>query len=381
MEAVRPNAVWVTDIVVIDDDAFSAVCLEALLKQEGFTPHKAANGPEGRELVRLIKPDLILLDIQMPGEDGLETCRKLKADPATADIPIIFLTGTEDLRTKLDGFKAGAVDYITKPYQAAEVLARIKVHISARRMMKLLASTQIAQLDRLGKALEAILPDPEAMPQAQFSAFYRPIHAVGGDFYEVLQAGDQIFDYVVADVSGHNADASLVTSALKVLLHQGQCTLSSPLDTLRMVNNSLRSTFPDHVYLTLAWVRLNRNRKTLTTLLAGHPPVIHLASGSSQPDLIAASGDVIGVFDTIEIEEIHRTVAPGDRILLFTDGLIELLPPERNSSRKQGMARLWQAAESRRALPLAAMVQGIAEDLVQQAPAVSDDLLLLGVEV
>ena len=381
MNQTRTIDTWVTSVVIIDDDFVSAVCLEALLRQEGYTPFKASNGPDGRQLVRTQQPELVLLDIQMPGEDGIETCRRLKEDPATADVPVIFLSGAEDLSTKLEGFNVGAVDYITKPYQTAEVLARIQVHIRARRMMKLLAATQIAQLDRLGRALEAILPDPGLMPEARFAAFYKPFHAVGGDFYEVLQAGDQIFDYVVADVSGHDPEASLVTSALKVLLNQGQCTLSTPLETLRMINASLRSTFPEHVYLTLAWVRLNRHRMTLTTYLAGHPPVLCLGSRASGTEFINNPGDVLGVFDTVEFEETQRAVEKGDRILLFTDGLIELPFEEGASSRGGGLEKLAQAAEKHRALPLADMVQRMAEELVQQSRGVSDDLLLLGLEV
>ena len=372
---------WVTSVVIIDDDFVSAVCMEALLKQEGFTPYKALSGPEGRALVKEKKPDLILLDIQMPGENGLETCAKLKADPATADIPVVFLTGTEELATKLDGFKIGAVDYITKPYQTAEVLARIQVHIRSRRMMTLLASAQMAQLDALAKAQKAILPDPRTLPEASFETFYQPIHAAGGDFYEVLQAGDRIFDYVVADVAGHDADASLVTSALKVLLQQGRSTLLSPQETLRMVNSALVSSFPEHVYLTLAWVRVNRNRNTLTTILAGHPPVLHLATGKGTASCLGLPGDVIGMFDTIELEEVVTPVAKGDRILLFTDGLIELPAPDGSASRTGGMGRLTEAAQAGAGLPLDQLVAGVAQALIEAAGEVEDDLLLVGVEV
>lgn len=372
---------WVTRVVIIDDDFVSGVCMEALLQQEGFTPFRADNGPDGRAIVKAQEPDLVLLDIQMPDENGLETCRKLKADPATADIPVIFLTGTEDIYTKLDGFKAGAVDYITKPYQTAEVLARIRVHIRARRMMKLLVSAQLAQLDRLGKAQQAIFPDPAQLPQARFAPFYKPIASAGGDFYEVLQSGDQIFDYVVADVSGHDADASLVTSALKVLLHQGRSTLSSPLDTLRMVNNALCSSFPAHLYLTLAWLRLHRNRKSLTVILAGHPPVLRLQASGAPAEALGRPGDVLGMYESIELEEVQYQVNAGDRLLLFTDGLIELPTGHEGDLREHGMGRLAAAAAAGFGLPLEGMVQGAAHDLVRTAREVTDDLLLLGVEV
>jgi sigma-B regulation protein RsbU (phosphoserine phosphatase) len=369
-----------TCIVIIDDDFVSAVCLEALLKQEGYKILKAMNGPEGRALVRSQGPDLVLLDVQMPEENGLETCRRLKADPATADVPVIFLTGTEDLSTKLEGFEAGAMDYITKPYQSADGLARIRVHIRARRMARLLAATQLAQLDALARAQVAILAAPEALPLARFARFYQPYHAAGGDFYEVLQAGDQIFDYVVADVSGHNADASLVTSALKVLLHQGRSTLSSPEETLRMINDALGAAFPEHIYLTLAWAHLNRNRKTLTVYMAGHPPVVHLCAATGKARILDAPGDVLGIYGTIELGVVQCQVAAGDRVLLYTDGLIEL-DFGGGTSRNLGLERLCEASEARFGLPLPAMVQGIVDDLVSRAQPAQDDLLMLGVEV
>jgi sigma-B regulation protein RsbU (phosphoserine phosphatase) len=370
-----------TSVAIIDDDFVSAICLEALLKQEGYRCFRALNGPDGRALVKREEPDMVLLDIQMPEENGLETCRLLKADPATADVPVIFLTGAEDLDTKLEGFQAGAQDYITKPYQTAEVLARIQVHIRSRRMMKLLVQAQMAQLEGLARAQQAIMPTPESVPLANFAVFYRPFHAAGGDFYEVLQAGDQVFDYVVADVSGHDADASLVTSALKVLLHQGCSTLSSPLETLRMVNGALRSAFPEHVYLTLAWARLNRNRKTLSTYQAGHPPLLHLEAASGSFRQIGVPGDVLGMFDSIEVEEVVHPVETGDQILLFTDGLIELHDVEGACGRSRGMRRLARVALDNRAMNLPSMVQAIARELVSEAREVADDLLLLGLEV
>lgn len=148
-----------------------------------------------------------------------------------------------------------------------------------------------------------------------------------------------------------------------------------------MVNGGLRSAFPEHVYLTLAWAHLNRNRRTLTTYLAGHPPILHLAAATGRARVIETPGDVLGIYDTIEIAAVQCPVAPGDRVLLFTDGLIELVGPGGMPSRSRGLADLCAAAEARMAQPLEAMVQGIAEDLVQGAEPATDDLLILGVEV
>jgi sigma-B regulation protein RsbU (phosphoserine phosphatase) len=376
-----PHESQIPKIVIIDDDHFSALMLASLLKKEGFILLKAITGPEGRKMVAEQQPDLVLLDVRMPGENGLETCIKLKLDNATAEIPVIFLTGDEDMETKLDGFKAGAVDYVTKPFHSAEVIARIRVHIQARRALALLAEDRVPQLRRLALAQQAILPSPSQFPGARFAPVFRPMHDAGGDFYDVLQPGEDIHDYVVADVSGHDADATLVTSALKVLLYQGQITLSSPLATLRMINSAIRATFGERFFLSLAWVRLNRNRQTLTIIMAGHPPVLLLRAGTDTLETFVSSGDVLGIFDAVHLEETECPVAPGDRLLLFTDGLIELPQADGRVSQTRGLERLMAAALAHRRLPLDEAAAAIVDSLTADAGKVADDILLLAVEV
>jgi signal transduction histidine kinase len=108
----------------------------------------ALSGTEGLERAAFVRPDLILLDVQMPGLDGLETCRRLKADPVTREIPVIFMTVATATRHKVAGFAAGGVDYVTKPIDEAEVLARIDTHIALRRMRAAL-ERQNAELQQL----------------------------------------------------------------------------------------------------------------------------------------------------------------------------------------------------------------------------------------
>ncbi len=86
--------------------------------------------------MKYIKPDIILLDVIMPGIDGFETCRQLKRDPQTQGIPIIFMTALSETVNKIKGFELGAVDYITKPFQQEEVLARINTHLTIRNLQK-----------------------------------------------------------------------------------------------------------------------------------------------------------------------------------------------------------------------------------------------------
>ncbi|MGK7902041.1 MAG: response regulator [Hormoscilla sp.] len=115
-------------LLIVDDDIANLQVLSKFLKEAGFQVRVARNGDQAIETVKYEQPDLILLDVMMPGMDGFEVCQRLKTDPSTQDIPIIFMTALDESIDKVKGLNMGAVDYITKPFQQQEVLARIKIH-------------------------------------------------------------------------------------------------------------------------------------------------------------------------------------------------------------------------------------------------------------
>src|SRR5512136_1942388 len=139
-------------ILVVDDTAANRQLLTNLLTEHGYTVYPASDGELAMEFIRTTLPDLILLDIRMPGMDGYEVCRRLKAHERTRSIPIIFISILEDEREKVKGFQAGAVDYITKPFQPEEVLARIGTHLRLRELTEHLEHTVAARTAALHAA-------------------------------------------------------------------------------------------------------------------------------------------------------------------------------------------------------------------------------------
>jgi len=129
-------------VLIVDDNTTNIDLLVNTLQAE-YRLGIAKNGPKALEYVGKQKPDLVLLDIMMPGMDGYEVCQKLKADPETAAIPIIFITAMTETVNKTKGFELGAVDYITKPFHAAEVKARIRTHLSLEEMRRQLKSQNV----------------------------------------------------------------------------------------------------------------------------------------------------------------------------------------------------------------------------------------------
>ncbi|HHC24071.1 MAG TPA: hybrid sensor histidine kinase/response regulator, partial [Desulfobacterales bacterium] len=121
-------------ILIVDDNPENLGVLFDYLSELGITPLVAQSGQDAIELLEEKMPDIILLDILMPGLDGFETCKRLKANNKTEDIPIIFMTALSEITDKVRGFEAGAVDYITKPFQLEEILARIRAHLIIQRL-------------------------------------------------------------------------------------------------------------------------------------------------------------------------------------------------------------------------------------------------------
>ncbi len=130
-------------ILVIDDDPASVNTVSKALHAAGFRTMAAPGGERALRQLELVQPDLILLDVLMPDIDGFETCRRLKHNPRTAHIPIIFMTALSDTIDKLKGFEAGGVDYLTKPVQHDEMLARIRLHVQLRQFQQQLEQQNI----------------------------------------------------------------------------------------------------------------------------------------------------------------------------------------------------------------------------------------------
>ena len=146
-------------ILIVDDEPANLAALHEALDLEGYQVLVAANGKIALDCIDELQPDLILLDALMPILDGFETCRRVKANPISAIIPIIFMTGLTDADHLLQGFRCGGVDYVTKPIKVGEVLARVATHLRTARQ----ASQSRSAIDAVGHAL--LLTDASGLLQ------------------------------------------------------------------------------------------------------------------------------------------------------------------------------------------------------------------------
>ncbi|NER81653.1 MAG: response regulator [Leptolyngbya sp. SIO1D8] len=141
------------EILVVDDTPANLEVITETLASVGFTVAAVTSGERALKRLNTYIPDLILLDVRMPGMDGFETCQKIKASPDTINIPIIFITAASDTESILKGFSCGAVDYLTKPFREPELLARVKNHIQLRQMSYLLEQRVAERTQDLETAL------------------------------------------------------------------------------------------------------------------------------------------------------------------------------------------------------------------------------------
>ena len=144
------------DVLVVDDTAANLEVVSQILEAAGCEVAVALNGDRALKLARLQPPELILLDVQMPGIDGFETCKRLKSDRTTRGIPVIFMTALSDMQSKLKGFDVGGVDYITKPFQAKELLVRVRTHLQLRQLHRTLQSRVDEKTSELQTTLQRL---------------------------------------------------------------------------------------------------------------------------------------------------------------------------------------------------------------------------------
>ena len=149
-------------ILIVDDTRFNRRLLARLLQREGYLIEQAENGVAALEIVQSTPLDLILLDVSMPKMDGFEVCQRLKADPKTNEIPVIFITALDSTEDKGKGFEVGGVDYIVKPIQETDVLARVRTHLQIRSLQKNLRN-QIAELDAFAHTVAHDIKNPLAV--------------------------------------------------------------------------------------------------------------------------------------------------------------------------------------------------------------------------
>lgn len=409
MEA--PQTAWLADplpavpdngrVLIVDDSEINRRILTRMLRHERYTLLSASNGEEAMAVARRSRPDLILLDIVMPGADGYQVIAALKADPLTCRVPVIFLSALSEIADKIRGLELGAVDYITKPFDQGEVLARVRSQLKIQRLATELLEANLAlhekqarleeDLQAAGAIQRSLLPAATpALSSLRLAWRFMPCGRVGGDLFNFCPLGDDALGVFVIDVSGHGVPAAMVTVSLSQFLSApagrllaaaptaaGDLLPAAPAEVLRRLEREYPIERFDK-FFTVAYAVIDHRRGQLRYSLGGHPrPLLHRADG--RIETLDAGGPLIGFGGGLSFDEAELALAPGDRLFLYTDGLVELIDPAANEF---GVDRLYDALRATRALPFDAVCGNIIDDAMAFAAGAEppDDITLLALE-
>jgi sigma-B regulation protein RsbU (phosphoserine phosphatase) len=358
-----PQSAQQKSILIVDDTPINIGVISGALK-DTYKTKVATSGEKALAIANgSDKPDLILLDVMMPEMDGYEVCRRLKANPDTREIPVIFLTGQTGTDDETKGFDVGAVDYIHKPFSEAVVKARVRTHLMLREAHAQIAKQLIAiniEMEMARQIQLSILP--KSTPKLQgihIVARYMPMTSVAGDFYDFIIVDEKRLGILIADVSGHGLPSALIASMLQVALTAQVGNASDPARVLSGLNQALCGKF-EHNFVTAAYVYVDMEKMTLTYAGAGHPPLLFWVKSSGSVKEVLENGLFLGMFPEATYESLQFPIAVGDRGILYTDGIPETKNPVEVEF---GTGRLKQFMEKNHHLSADQFADGLIDDL------------------
>ena len=317
-------------LLLVDDARANLDILVEGLKGE-YKLSLAMNGETALQIAAQAGIDLVLLDIVMPGMDGYEVCRRLRADPKTAELPIVFLSSLEDARNKARGFEAGANDYVTKPFELLEVQARVRALLKAKAWSDAVKEQLAADLRVAHDIQMGMIPrDFTALGAAfgvQLAGVLEPAREVGGDLYSAFAGASGRLVLLIGDVSGKGIPASLFmvrASSLARLLARDSI---EPERILARLNDELSVDNPSGMFVTMLCAVFDPRSGHLAMANGGHGRPVLLREGEAPRWAVERLGTALGFEPGLDFERTDLVLQPGDTLVLYTDGVNEAFDP------------------------------------------------------
>jgi sigma-B regulation protein RsbU (phosphoserine phosphatase) len=326
-------------ILIVDDNPVNLIVIEKILLSAGYTDFKSmssskelfaylnlesAEGP-GRQV------DLILLDIMMPVIDGIEACRMIQKDEHLKDIPIIMVTALGDSLKLAEALEAGAIDYVIKPINKIELIARIRVALRLKyeKDWHKENETRIHRELELAKQVQrSVLSPPLQNADIHIQALYHPSSELAGDYYSWYRIDENRYGVIVLDIMGHGISSSLVCMFISSVMQDTITRFVSPEIVIAELNrymNQLNSrSLQISYYFTAIYMVIDVSKKTIEYVNAGHPPGFLFEDGRVVAELDQGSC-AVGFFEQAEIKQVTLHYKDAMEIILFTDGLLDAI--------------------------------------------------------
>ena len=385
-------------ILAVDDDIDILELIEASLTADGFDVITASDGRGALESAKDYAPDLILLDLMMPGMDGFEVIEKLKLDATTRSIPVIMLTAKAQTHEKIQGLRSGADDYITKPFQLDELTARIEAVLGRTRPTKYINPLIGAMGDQFSESgveqlafhlktaaviQQKLLPQKSPdLPGYDIAGLLRSSMTISGDFYDFIPLTDNHLGVAIADVRGKGIPAALLMVMIRTALRLVCREESSPSAALKRINDLLFADTDPDLFATMIYGVLDTESMTFTYSNAGHCYPLYLKNEGGAITSLKAGGMILGSFDFATFQSETIQFAPGDGLLLYTDGATET--ERKDDGILYGEEKLVECIETNRHLSAQMLCDEIEADLLRFSGKQNhrnDDLTIVAIKV
>jgi sigma-B regulation protein RsbU (phosphoserine phosphatase) len=299
---------------------------------------EAADGQEGIEKTEAYHPDLVVLDIMMPKVSGLEYCAQIRQQERFRHLPILVQTALADSSQKAMIFANGATDYISKPLDPNELIARAKVHLEHQYNIKQLQAYQTRLTKEFAAAQtmqQFLLPsnsDLETL-RANYALnlenHFQTCSELGGDFWGITPLSPDIFSIYCVDFAGHGLDAALNTFRLHTLMHEHLNTTGNTGDYLQLLNKKLCALLPLEQFATMFYAVIDTANNTLRYSSAGSPSPFIFYKNLAMP--LESSGLPLGIVVDAEYATFEIPFSKGDSLLLYSDSLVESVDKQGNA--------------------------------------------------
>lgn len=312
-------------IIVIDDSANDLEVTQRFLSRKGYEVRTAHSGEEGLDLARRSLPDIFVVDYRMPGMDGFEVIRQIKADPQLKNIPVLLLTGNDATPTVVEALTLGGDDFVTKGGPLEILNARVNTLLRAKSQSDELRrrNEQIRRdLDIASRVQGALLPEDKfRRPRIEIRSKYIPSETLSGDFFDYFEQEDLMYLFV-ADVSGHGLPAAILVSLLKSYIHTEADNKTRLSEFMSALNNFLFKISLPTQFATGQLFRLDPHGN-LTYSNAAHPPFLLFQRATKKTFILEQPSYLLGAMPQMTYDEQALKVAPGDTLFVYTDGLTD----------------------------------------------------------
>ncbi len=400
-------------VLIVDDTPSNIKVLIAMLQAD----HELSAATSGQQTLRLLakgqKPDLILLDVMMPGMDGYEVCAALRSDPATRDISVIFVTAKTDADSEALALASGGVDFIHKPLNPVVVRARIRLHLERARQQRELEALNLQLQRSLAARIEVeqelaqwraremefcstiqqqlLFGTPPADLNGYSIAYHsEPSQGVDGDFYSFTQLSPTCFEVLTGDAMGKGLQAAMTAAGVKSAYDKAlarldtkrQAGLPSPAELVNAIHADITPRLIQlETFVTMTLLRFDSAAQTVTWVNAGHMPTL-IAPRDGHAIISLIGGNMpLGIDESEVYEEHMHAFHAGDTLLLYSDGISEALDPDHVPYGDERVKHILELGQRSQAKPQMIM-NSLRSDLADytQLTAVTDDKTVIVIQ-